>query len=122
MDSQVEPILESLGLGGDGDEISAIEEVEQAFGVLLDVSDAGSWRTVGDVYSALLSALPPEHRESEDVWPRFAQAISGETGVDPTGIGPATVLLSLGGGCTVWLAFFLLIAVGTAIAIAARRW
>lgn len=118
MDSQVEPILESLGLGGDGDEIAAIEEVEQTFGVLLDVSGAGSWRTVGDVYSALLSALPPEQRESEDVWPRFAQAISWETGVDPTRIGPATVLLSKDIGCSAWLVFISLIAVGAAIAVA----
>ena len=120
MDSQVEPILESLGLGGDGDEVDAIEAVEKAFGVLLDISGAAGWSTVGHVYSALLSALPPEQRESEDVWPRFAQAISGETGVDPTRIGPATVLLCQGGGGTVWPAFVLLIAIGAAIAIAAH--
>ena len=120
MDSQVEPILESLGLGGDGDEVDAIEEVEKAFGVLLDVSGAAGWSTVGHVYSALLSALPPEQRESEDVWPRFAHAISGETGVDPTRIGPATVLLSQGGGGLACLVLILPIAVGAAIAIAAH--
>lgn len=117
MHSHVEPILESLGLGGDGDEVAAIAEVEQAFGVLLDYSDAAGWLTVGDVYSALRSALSPEQREAEDLWPRFAQAISGETGVDPTRIGSATLLLAQGN--LGWLAFTLPIAVGAAIAIAA---
>src|SRR6185369_14602394 len=97
MGSDMKPTLGSLGLGGDGDEVDAIEEVERVFGVLLDYSEAASWRTVGDVYSALRSALPREEREADDLWPRFAQAISSETGIDPTRIGPATLLLAQGG-------------------------
>ena len=110
----MEPILVSLGLGGDGDEVDAIQEVERAFAVLLDDSEAASWRTVGDVYSALRSALPPEQREAEDVWPRFTQAISSETGADPTRIGPATLVLVQGIG---WLGCALPIALAAAVAI-----
>ena len=46
--------LEALGLWGDGDEIAAIEAVEEHFGVTLDTSDATNWHTVGDVFAALL--------------------------------------------------------------------
>jgi hypothetical protein len=44
--------LDTLGLGGDGDEIAAITEVERQFDVRLDYSTAGDWRTVGRVCSA----------------------------------------------------------------------
>ncbi len=87
-----------LGLGGDGDEIAAIEEVETAFGVRLDDSDAGNWSTVGDIHTALMRALSPEEAAKPDVWARFAEAISRETGVDPTRIGPDTDLLLASGG------------------------
>lgn len=46
----------TLGLWGDGDEIAAIEEVEERFGVKLDTSTAASWLTVGDVFAALQRA------------------------------------------------------------------
>lgn len=36
-------MLSSLGLGGDGDEVNAIGDVEREFGVNLDKSDASSW-------------------------------------------------------------------------------
>lgn len=51
-------MLESLGLVGDGEEISAIEEVERQFGVTLDHSRAATWRCVGDIHTTLLAALP----------------------------------------------------------------
>lgn len=82
----------SLGLGGDGDEIAAIAEVEQRFGVRLDYSDARYWTTVGDVYAALLHALPAAEGAKGDTWARFAGAISMETGVDPSRIEPETLL------------------------------
>jgi hypothetical protein len=73
----------SVGLGGDGDEVAAIEEVEQTFGVRLDDADAPAWETAGDVFASLLKALPEDHASEAELWPRFAHAISRETGVDP---------------------------------------
>lgn len=112
----MEEELSSLGLGGDGDEIAAIEEVESTFGVTLDYSDAGNWSTVGDVHSALIRMLSAEEAAKPDVWARFTEAISRETGVDPTRIGPETELLLGGGGWgSVWRAaawFWMLLLAG----------
>lgn len=84
---------QSLGLGGDGDEIAAIADVEHRFEVRLDYSDAQRWTTVGDVYAALQRALPAEQAAAVDTWARFAEAISVETGVDPACVQPETLLL-----------------------------
>lgn len=89
--------FESLGLGGDGDEICATSDVERCFGVTLDYSEACRWRTVGNVCSALEAALPAGLRGAPDNWTRFTRAIAGETGIDPTKIGPQTLLLAPGG-------------------------
>ncbi len=86
--------LVDLGLGGDGDEIDAIEEVERQFGIQLDTSDASTWLTVGDVYASVLRALPPGSADVADTWRIFAQAISRETGVDPDRVRPETFLLA----------------------------
>ena len=118
MQNHAKPRLESLGLVGDGGEVAAVEDVERAFGVSLDDNDAVGWRTAGDVYSSLRSALSPQQREAGDVWLRFARAISEETGVDPTRIGPETLLI--GEGRSTWLAFAALIALVAAIAIVAQ--
>ena len=83
----------SLGLGGDGDEIAAIKEVERAFGVRLDYSGARNWLTVGHVFAALLQSLPPEQADMSETWSLFAQAISSETGVDPSHVRVDTLLL-----------------------------
>ena len=89
-----EPILASLSLGGDGDEVDAIEEVERRLDVKLDHGDAGTWVTAGDVYASVLAALPAERRDEDDLWTRFAEAIAEETGVDPTRVGPATLVIA----------------------------
>ena len=88
--------LSNLGLGGDGDEIAAIEEVEATFGVRLDYSDAGNWSTVGDVYASLLRKLSAYEAARPDLWDRFAQAISRETGIDPSRVSLETGLLAEG--------------------------
>ena len=90
-------MLESLGLFGDGDEVHAITDVLECFAVSLDYRDAGTWRSGGDVYAALLAALPAHRRNASDTWPRFAAAIAGETGGDPLRSAPATLLLGTGG-------------------------
>jgi hypothetical protein len=86
----------SLGLGGDGDEIQAINEVERHFGVKLDYSDASRWTTAGDVFTALQRALPSDQAKAVEIWPAFAGAICGETGVDPLKVTPETLLLGKG--------------------------
>lgn len=84
----------SVGLGGDGDEIAAIEDVERAFGVKLDDADASRWCTAGDVFRSLQKALPAEAMNSPDLWRRFAVALCGQTGVSPDSIEMDSPLLS----------------------------
>lgn len=83
-----------VGLGGDGDEIAAIGEVETEFGVKLDYSDAHNWNTVGDIYTALLNQLSSEEARQPDVWDRFSQAICRETGISPSSISLESGLLA----------------------------
>jgi hypothetical protein len=85
--------LEAIGLGGDGDEVDAILEVERSFGVVLDKADAPRWRTAGDVFESHLRALPPERRDAAAAWPIFCAAICEETGADPRRVGSGTLLL-----------------------------
>ena len=84
----------TVGLGGDGDEIVAINDVERAFNVKLDYADAPSWRTAGDLFASLERVLPDNERGKGDAWDRFVVALSGQTGVDPSGIKPGSPLLS----------------------------
>lgn len=83
----------SLGLGGDGDEIAAIEQVERRFGVRLDTSDAHEWAKVGDVFAALQRALPEGRAEADETWTLFTDAICAETGVNAAEVTPETMLL-----------------------------
>lgn len=84
----------SVGLGGYGDEISAIYDVERAFGVKLDYADAPGWRTAGDVFTSLQRILPAEKLNSPDLWQRFAVALCGQTDVNPNDIDRDSPLLS----------------------------
>jgi hypothetical protein len=97
----------SIGLGGDGDEVAAIREVERAFGVKLNYDDAPKWFTAGDVYASLLAALPPDEEGKSETWARFAEAITSETGVDPRKIVPGSPLI--GGTKVPWWAIVLAI-------------
>jgi hypothetical protein len=90
----VENSPKSVGLGGDGDEIAAIDDVEREFGVKLDYTDASHWLTAGDVFTSLQKALPAEERNGPDLWRRFAVALCGQTGVNPDGIERGSPLLS----------------------------
>ena len=88
-------MLESLGLGGDGDEWDAVWRVEAAFGVRLDHRDAPEWWTVGDVFASLLNALAEEGREPDETWQRFVAAIAAESGAAPRQVTPETRLLAV---------------------------
>ena len=87
--------LETIGLGGDGDEVYAIAAVEAYFGISLDYGDAPAWVTASDLFRSLLKALPPDQGERDDLWPQFTGILCGETGVDPMRVGPDTLLLAL---------------------------
>ncbi|MEN3749581.1 hypothetical protein TPR58_20580 [Sphingomonas sp. HF-S3] len=84
----------SVGLGGDGDEIDAIEDVERTLGIRLDISDAGNWHTAGDVFRSVVASMPASEHADPDLWARFATALCATTGVDPRRIEPASPLLS----------------------------
>ncbi|PZU43964.1 MAG: hypothetical protein DI568_16520 [Sphingomonas sp.] len=73
----------SIGLGGDGDEILAIHDVERAFGVELDKDNAPNWHTAGDVFSSLRKALPGGTSDDSELWARFIKVLTQQTGVDP---------------------------------------
>jgi hypothetical protein len=85
---------QSVGLGGDGDEVHAIRDVEAAFGVKLDYRDAPNWVTAGHVFASLCNALPADEAAKPDLWERFAEALANETGADPKTIQPESPLLS----------------------------
>lgn len=101
----------NVGLGGDGDEIEAIGDVERASGATLDYAAAGSWITAGDVFEALLLTLPDRERDRPETWTKFAATLTGGTGVDPERIGPASPLLlpsrfwvrTYGVSATIWI-------------------
>lgn len=84
----------SVGLGGDGDEIFAIDDVERAFGVKLNKADAPYWHTAGDVFSSLREVLPVGTREDSELWARFTEALTQQTGVDPKTIERESPLLT----------------------------
>jgi hypothetical protein len=83
----------SVRLAGDGDEVDAITDVERAFAVKLDYSEAPHWRTAGDVFNSLRQALPPKERDRSDLWDSFTEALAGQTFVDPKSITPESPLL-----------------------------
>lgn len=83
----------SVGLGGDGDEICAIEDVERAFGVTLDKGDAQHWVTAGDLFLSLQKALSVEDRDDPETWVRFTEALVEGTGVNPMALEKDSPLL-----------------------------
>ena len=88
------PLPASVSLGGDGDEILAIDDVERAFGVELDKADASHWHTAGDVFSSLRKALPVGASDDGELWARFIEALTQQTGVDPKTIEKDSPLLA----------------------------
>jgi hypothetical protein len=87
--------LETIGFGGDGDQVDAFFALEKHFGVSIDDSDCGRWVTAGDVFAALTAALPEQKRKQEYVWPAFAKIMCDETGADASRLGSETLLLGL---------------------------
>jgi len=75
-------MLDSVGLGGDGDEVVAIEIAFARFGVDVPVEDAPGWVTVGDVWTSLCRLLPHVATQP-NAFLRFCIALCDETGADP---------------------------------------
>jgi hypothetical protein len=86
--------LETIGFGGDGDQVDAFLAVERHFGVDIDDTDAAQWRTAGDVFSALLDAMPADQRRNPENWSDFAAVMCEETGADASRVGSDTLLLA----------------------------
>jgi hypothetical protein len=74
-------MLKSIGPGGDGDEVDAIERVEAEFEFLFDHDDRETFVTVGDVWRALLKELSLDEAsaEAEAAWPVLVGAPGDET-------------------------------------------
>ena len=87
--------LETIGFGGDGDQVGAFLALERHFGVSMDDSDVARWTTAGDVFAALIKALPEHESGREGLWSAFATIMCDETGADASRVGPDTLLLAL---------------------------
>lgn len=72
-------MLETIGLGGDGDEVDAIERVERHFGIVFDYDDCEGFVTVGDVWRALVKELRVDEAEVFPRWPELVEALGEET-------------------------------------------
>jgi len=89
-------MLRSLGLGGDGDEVDAIERVEATFGVAFASEHCERFITVGDVWKALRGQLSLGEQEAAPLWNRFVALLGEETLSEDElrEIGPETLLLA----------------------------
>lgn len=72
-------MIPSIGLGGDGDEIDAIERVEERFGIAFDIEDCERFVTVGDVWRSLQKELGIDDVQAASMWPDFVDALGEET-------------------------------------------
>ena len=72
-------MLASIGLGGDGDEVDAIERVEARFGIAFDFEDCERFVTIDDVWRALLKELRMSAAEAAPLWPDFVRELGDET-------------------------------------------
>lgn len=89
-------MLRSLGLGGDGDEVDAIERVEHGFQIGFAGRELDRFVTVGDVWRALLLELGVDEQEAAPLWTSFVALLGEETlrEEDFTQVGLETLLLA----------------------------
>lgn len=114
----------SVGLGGDGDEIVAIQDVERLFNVRLDYADAPRWITAGDVFASLEKALSKKDAPEPDAWTRFAESLASHTGIDAALVQPDSPLLTesrvwarvADASAYIWITAALILAAGSALA------
>ena len=85
--------LESIGLGGDGDEVVAIEAAFARFGFAVPVDDAPGWLTVGHVWRSLRELVPGIEAQPK-AWEHLVETLCAETGAEPAQVGMETRLLA----------------------------
>jgi hypothetical protein len=85
-------MLYSIGLGGDGDEVDAVQLVERRMHLSLDYADAPNWRTAGDLFNAVVRAKP-ELEGSRIAWRRMSVALCWYTGANLRHVVPTTILI-----------------------------
>lgn len=112
--------LATLGLASNSDEFAVIEEIESEFGVTIDYADAPQWRTVGDLFAALLARLPAGQANDPDTWDRFVGTLTTATDVDVETITPEMPLADeaqawRGLNALSWMLLFL--AIGMALVV-----
>ena len=73
--------LRTIGLGGDGDEVDAIERVEAEFGILFDIADCERFVTVEDVWRALVKEtnLGETSADADEARPKMIRLLGEET-------------------------------------------
>jgi hypothetical protein len=86
-------VLRSIGLGGDGDEVDAIDAAFARFGLAVPIDEAAGWVTVGDVWASL-GRMAPEVATQPASWEQFTGALCDETGADHRSVGRETRLLA----------------------------
>ena len=99
------PPLATLGLWGDGDEVSAIDEAFKRVQAELPVEDAPNWYRVGDVWTSV-QRVAPKLAGSPEAWDLFRQGIASETGVDWQEVTEETTLLDGRGHSIISRLFF----------------
>jgi hypothetical protein len=90
-------MLRGIGLGGDGDEVDAIERVEARFGILFDHAVCEAFATGGDVWRALLKEMRLDEADpaAGAAWATMVWALGDET-LDEAQcleVGPETLLI-----------------------------
>lgn len=115
-----DPAPATLGIASNRDEFALIDEIEAEFDVTIDYAEAPQWRTVGDLFGALLAQLPATQTGDPEVWDRFAAALSQATDTDLEAITPETPLTDeaqawRGLNSLSWMLLFL--AVGMALVV-----
>jgi hypothetical protein len=90
-------MVRTLGLGGDGDEVDAIERVERRFAIRFGKDDCERFVTVGDVWCALLDRLRLDEQKATPHWAALVAALGEETlaSDEAAGVGRETLLLQV---------------------------
>ncbi len=96
-------MLPHLSLRGDLDEIYAVHDVEQAFGITFDKAAVESWWTAGDMFDSLAMALARGIADDAATWERFRIALCRESGDNPGEVGRETLLIRPPQGPFAWI-------------------
>ena len=71
--------LNTLGLGGDGDEVDLLEEVEKAFSILFDQKNVDELITMGDLEILIAGKRGSDAKSGQD-WERLCEIAENHSG------------------------------------------